>query len=168
MQRFEYVGHDLTARGNCPAASKFDLINDWCLPTTGQSLHSFVGQIAFYAKFCPWFEFKVKPLRAMIVSFRRKPIPATAWTPDTIHLFEQMKQEITSSPCLARYDSTLPCFLKTDWSAVGMGYALLQPGNDEASIAALIRLENGDASDFENTLTGARLRPVCFGSRRCS
>ena len=27
-QRVEYVGHDLTANGNCPAASKFSLLHD--------------------------------------------------------------------------------------------------------------------------------------------
>ena len=32
--RVEYVGHDLTANGNCPAASKFSLLQDWPLPPT--------------------------------------------------------------------------------------------------------------------------------------
>ena len=48
MDRVEYVGHDLTPEGNCPARSKFDLIKDWELPTSGTSLHSFIGLLIFY------------------------------------------------------------------------------------------------------------------------
>ena len=36
--RVEYVGHNLQANGNCPAKSKFNMINDWMLPTTGTGL----------------------------------------------------------------------------------------------------------------------------------
>ena len=39
--RIKYVGHNITQNGNCPPESKFDLINDWQFPTTGQSLGSF-------------------------------------------------------------------------------------------------------------------------------
>ena len=31
-ERVEFVGHDLTSGGNCPAKSKFDMINDWEMP----------------------------------------------------------------------------------------------------------------------------------------
>ena len=33
-ERVKFVGHDLTVDDNCPAASKFDMIKDWVLPTT--------------------------------------------------------------------------------------------------------------------------------------
>ena len=48
MDRVEYVGHDLTSVGNCPAKSKFDLIKDWEIPISGSSLHSFIGLVVFY------------------------------------------------------------------------------------------------------------------------
>jgi hypothetical protein len=41
--RFEYSGHNITPDGNCPAESKFNLINDWPLPGSGQSLISFIS-----------------------------------------------------------------------------------------------------------------------------
>ena len=47
-ERFEYVGHDVTEDGNCPAQSKFYLINDWELPTNGKDLFSFIGLVHFY------------------------------------------------------------------------------------------------------------------------
>ena len=62
QERVEFVGHDLTADGNFPAASKFDMIRDWVLPTTGQSLHSFVGLVVFYHRYAPYLEIWIKPL----------------------------------------------------------------------------------------------------------
>jgi len=56
QERFEFVGHDIHTHGNSPAQSKFDLINDWPLPTTVHSLHSFTSLCNFYHKFLPWFE----------------------------------------------------------------------------------------------------------------
>ena len=60
-ERVEYVGHDLTPLGNCPTASIFDMINNWKLPTNGQSLHSFVGLINFYHNYIPYFEIRINP-----------------------------------------------------------------------------------------------------------
>jgi hypothetical protein len=72
--RFEYVGHDITADGNCPAESKFDLVKDWSLPSNGQGLRSFVSLCNFYHRFCPWFEVSVKPFRSLISEFHRQPL----------------------------------------------------------------------------------------------
>ena len=44
----EYVGHDVTNDGNCPASSKFGIISDWEIPERGESLFSFIGLINFY------------------------------------------------------------------------------------------------------------------------
>jgi hypothetical protein len=63
--RIEYVGHDITPDGNCPARSKFDLIQDWPLPATGVSLLSFIGLLTFYNTYCPYFEIEVKPLQRL-------------------------------------------------------------------------------------------------------
>ena len=54
--RVEFVGHDLTASGNCPAQSNFNLIQNWPLPTHGAVLFSFIGLCLFYSRYCPWFE----------------------------------------------------------------------------------------------------------------
>jgi hypothetical protein len=82
--------------------------------------------------------------------------------------FAALKIAITSDPCLARFDSTLPTFLKTDWSAAGMSYVLMQPSDDPSSKKALSILERGGPNTFDELMTGARLRPVRFGSRRCT
>jgi hypothetical protein len=75
---FEYVSHDLTANGNCPAQSKFNLIYNWGLPASGQSLQSFVSLCNFYHRYCARFEVRAKPLRAPMSDYHQQPIPASA------------------------------------------------------------------------------------------
>jgi hypothetical protein len=166
--RVEWIGHDLRWNGNSPASSKFSLLHDWTLPTSGVSLHSFIGLCTYYNKFVPWFETDIKPLRDLERRHHRKPIPADAWTPSLSATFETFKVAITSDPCLARYDESMPSFLKTDWSALGMGYILMQPSNTADSLAALAILKAGGENLFDLLMNGARLRPVRFGSRRCN
>ena len=108
--RVEYVGVDIMKDGNTPAQSKFNMINDWVLPTSGQALFSFIGLINFYHRYAPYFEIRLKPLRKLCKRFYRKPIPQMAWTEDLIALFEQLKVGITSSPVLARFDADKPTF----------------------------------------------------------
>ena len=52
-ESIKYVGRDVTEDGNCPAQSKFYLINDWKLPTNGQALFSFIGIVSFYHRYAP-------------------------------------------------------------------------------------------------------------------
>ena len=167
-QRVEYVGHDLTSAGNCPAQSKFDMINDWPIPTGGQSLHSFIGLLNFYHKYIPYMELRLKPLRLLERTYRRKQIPQMAWTKDLISLFEELKTAITSSPVLARYDASKPTFIKTDWCALGMAWIIMQPDSSDASITATDILLNKGICNFDLSLTGARLQPIAYGSRACT
>ena len=115
-ERFEYVGHDIISGGNKTAQSKYDLINNWSTPAAGDGLHSFVSLCNYYNKFCPMLQLRVIPLRQLYIRYTRKNIPTIAWTPELISLFNSLKVAFTSSPVLARYDSSLPTFLKTDWS----------------------------------------------------
>jgi hypothetical protein len=111
----------------------------------------------------------------MVHRYSRKAIPSIEWTETHIALFDYMKEVLTSSPVLARFDSSTPVFLKTDWSASGMGFILMQLDGSEESLAAIVKLiaklvaklVAGEDNEFDTALTGARLRPVLFGSRKC-
>ena len=91
-----------------------------------------------------------------------------AWTPAIISLFEELKVGVTSSPILARFDPDKPTFLKTDWSAEGMGWILMQPADDAESQKASALLKKTGECLFDLSMTGARLKPVFFGSRSCN
>jgi hypothetical protein len=158
--RVEYVDHDITPDGNCPASSKFDLIGDWPVPATGQSLLSFIGLLTFYNMYCPFFEIRVNPLRVLERQHHHTPIPTILWMPRLLCLWDELKLGITSSPCLARYDSSKPCFLKTDWAGVGMGWILMQLDDSPASVRALATLCSKGICHFDLTMNGARLRPI--------
>ena len=84
--RVEYVGVDVMQQGNTPAQSKFDKITDWVLPTSGQSLFSFIGLIIFYHHYAPYYEIRLKPLHRLCKKFYRQPIPVSEWTPELITL----------------------------------------------------------------------------------
>ena len=47
---------------------------------------------------------------------------------------------ITYVPVLPRFDTTLPTFLKIEWSSECMGWILMQPANDNESQAASKKL----------------------------
>ena len=87
------------------------------------------------------------------------------WTPSLIQLFGDCKSNLITSPLLLRYDSSKPTFLKTDWSAGGMGYILMQPDDSLESLAAIKHLSATGECLFDVSLDGPRLRPVLFGSR---
>ena len=90
--RVEYLGYDLTSRGNYPAQSKFDLLKEWTLPDHGTPLLSFFGLCTFYAGFSPWFEINLKPLRKFQRLHHRKAISTADWKPSLIRLFDKCKK----------------------------------------------------------------------------
>ena len=85
-------------------------------------MYSFVGMVLFYSKYIPYLEMRIKALRQLLKAYFRKPITTMAWSPSLLLMLQDIKDQITSLPILARYDPVKPIFLKTDWSAEGMGW----------------------------------------------
>jgi hypothetical protein len=104
----------------------------------------------------------------MVHTYSRRAIPDSDWTDDRTDLFASMKVALTSSPLLARFDSSKPVFLKTDWSAACMGFIIMQPDGSEVSMKAMAALKAGEDNAFDTAMTGARLQPIKFGSRKCT
>ena len=166
--RVEYVGHDIFCHGNCLAQSKFDLINDWPIPTSRQSFFSFIGLVNFYHRFAPYLELRLKALRKLVKFFYRNHIPPLAWTKELTELFKYIKFSITSSPVLAWFNPSKITFLKTDWSSEGMGWVLMQPDNDDVSTKAATNLKSSGICEFDLAFNGAQLKSVAFGLRGCN
>ena len=55
-ERFEFVGFDVTPRGNLPARSKHVLLETWPKPTEVRDVAKFIGFGQFYSRFIPNFE----------------------------------------------------------------------------------------------------------------
>ena len=77
-----------------------------------------------------------------------------------------MKGAILANPCIQRFDHHKLIVLRTDFSAKGFRYVLLQPGNDEASTKAAQDYLDGKGFTFMTKDSKAILHPVCFGARR--
>jgi hypothetical protein len=63
----EFVGVNIHANGgNTPAESKDILLYNWKALSTPREVLGIIGFAIFYLGWCPWFELKIKPLRAII------------------------------------------------------------------------------------------------------
>ena len=87
-------------------------------------------------------ELRLKPLLKLVRAYYRKPIPSSAWTPEFVKLFSDLKSCITLSPVIARFDPAKPTFLRTDWSSESMGWILIQPADDKESKIAMVHLRS--------------------------
>ena len=75
-----------------------------------------------------------------------------------------------AGPILARPDYSRRFYLKTDWSAAGMGALLLQADSNPQAEAAEQEEVDGGPCRFETTVKGVkmRLRVLACISRRCN
>ena len=87
------------------------------------------------------------------------------WSPTLISLFFQCKNNLTTSPLLLRFDGSKLVFLKTDWSATGMEFIVIQLDNSPESLLELHHLSNTGECRFDLTMKDARLCHVAFGFR---
>jgi len=110
----------------------------------------------------------MKPPRELYKHFYRSDILIMGWTTKLIQLFEDLKIGITSSPVLSRFDPRKPTILKTDWSARGMSWILIQPADDDASVKATATLKKIGEFLFDLDMEGPRLKPIKYGSRACT
>ena len=165
LNRFEFVGFDVSPDGNRPARSKRVLLEMWPDPAEVRDVAKFIGFGQFYARFIPNFELRIPHLRSITSNEYTMPL-GNLWTPDAKAEFEDIKGAILDDPCVKRFDHTKLVILRTDYSGLGFGWALLQPGNDEASTAAAQDYRDGKGFSFMTKESKAILHPVCFGARK--
>ena len=82
--------------------------------------------------------------------------------------YDDVQRSILSSPLLRRgLSSKKNIYLKTDFSKIGMGGMICQPNDDPQSMKATEEEDARGQSKFDLTLSGLRLLPCSFGSRKC-
>jgi hypothetical protein len=90
---------------------------------------------------------------------------ATSFSPARTDLaLKLLKEAILSDPCIQRFNYRKLTVLRSDFSAQGFGFVLLQPGNNEASVQAALDYCDGKGFSFMTKDSKAILRPVCFGA----
>ena len=163
----EFVGVDVSTKGNSPAKSKFEYLKTWKTPKTPRDIMSFIGFGMFYSRWIPFFEIKISPLRAIIKTY---PIDHELndgeFTANAMKAYNEVKDAILKKPILQRADINLRMYLKTDFSSLSLGFALCQPEKTAESIKAMEEEIAGGECKFDLTLKGLRLLPIAFGSRK--
>jgi hypothetical protein len=89
------------------------------------------------------------------------------WTTSAQDSFEDTKQAILSDPFLMQFNHQQLIILHTDFSSRGFGYVLCQPGNNEASTAAMNAYQSGADFSCMTKSSTAALHLVAFGTLRC-
>jgi hypothetical protein len=108
---------------------------------------------------------RAAPLHTLIKGEYTDPI-ALHWTPDAEHAWNDLKDAIISDPCIQRFDYRKLVIMRTDFSSMGFGYVLLQPGNDKASVKAAQDYRTGKVFSFMTKGSSATLRLFALGHKK--
>ena len=120
-----YLGHTVSAEGLSPETRKLDALRDWALPTSGNSLLSFLGFCNYYHPLVERFAEYAVPLYGLAKQEKIE------WSDEDRTRFESLRQAVITAPILCHPDLSKPFLLETDASAVAMGAVLKQ--RDETS-----------------------------------
>ncbi len=171
----EFVGIDVGADGNRPAQSKHEAFEKLPRPARWADLRMVIGMIGFYSRWMPLFELDIQPWRDILAQ-QPRPGETTVgqeedrltelWLEEHQALFEKLKQAVLDGPVLQRPDPSRPFVLKTDWSRLAMGACLLQAEDTPEARAAEQRMQEGGKCEFDTSVSGLRLRPIAFISRK--
>jgi hypothetical protein len=164
-KRFEFVGIDVSADGNRPAMLKHYLLRQWPLPELVQDVASFVGFLQFYSSFIPHFEVRALPLHKIMTQEYTEPV-GDMWTANANSAFEELKNSVLCNSCLRQFNHCKLTMLRTDFSALGLGYIVCQPGDNDCSLAMNAQYMSGNGFGFMTKDGGGILQPVTFGLRR--
>jgi hypothetical protein len=123
--------------------------------------------VQFYSKFIHHFELRVTPLRELVTNSNYINPVAPIWMDATQRAMDDLKESILADPCLMQFNHNRLFVLKTDFSSAEFGYAVCQPGTNEASEKAMIAFQAGHDFTFMSKDSSAMLRPVAIRSRRC-
>jgi hypothetical protein len=123
---------NICTNGNRPAQSKHTLLKTWPAPETVRNVAKFIGFAQFYLCFIHNFELWIAPLRK-ITKEEFTDLIAPYWNDAAQASLDDMKDAILTNLCLLRFDYQKLIVLCTDFSCIGFGWVLCQPGDKETS-----------------------------------
>ena len=117
----DYLGHGVSENGIFTDGAKVEAIRNYPSPRDRRELGRFLGMVGWFSKFIPNCATISEPL----YSLRRKSVRFT-WSDECENAFLELKDKLSSAPCLAHPDPTGDYELHTDASGVGLGACLNQ------------------------------------------
>ena len=120
-----WLGYLINQEGVKPIKDKTEAITKLKAPTNTKELKSFLGSIQHLSKFLNNLSKKTDRMRKLL-----KKDVKWEWTKKINDDFEQLKKEITETPCLAHFDPKKDNFITTDACNTGLGATLWQKENE--------------------------------------
>ena len=120
-----WLGYLINQEGVKPIKDKTEAITKLKAPTNTKELKSFLGSIQHLSKFLNNLSKKTDRMRKLL-----KKDVKWEWTKEINDDFEQLKKEITETPCLAHFDPKKDNFITTDACNTGLGATLWQKENE--------------------------------------
>jgi hypothetical protein len=153
MQReVTFLGHQLSAEGIRPLASKVDTIRQWPIPKDANALRRFIGVIGFYRRFIPQFADIAAPLQDLVTAALQSS-RSYRWDPAHQEAFDNLKTALAERMLLQHPDPRCDSYsLVTDASATSIGAALHQAADSGATPIGL----------FSKKLTAAQKKYSAF------
>jgi hypothetical protein len=120
------LGFIISTNGRRVDPNKLVNIADWKPPTTGKQVQSYMGTFNFFREYMPLISTVAAPLDAL----RNVPGPFVL-NELQLKCFNALKNILTRAPILSFPDFSLPFYVATDASNVGIGAVLYQlPGGE--------------------------------------
>jgi hypothetical protein len=102
----EFLGHVISHNTIAMDPAKIKAVKDWPTPTSIRHIRSFLGLAGYYRRFIDNFAQITAPLTDLTKHEKRD--LSAHWNDTCAHAFDAIKTAITSAPCLALPDLTLP------------------------------------------------------------
>ena len=117
----KYLGHIVSREGVAADPSNVNKVSSWPVPTTAEEVQQFLGLANYYRRFIRDFANIAKPLHHLTEC-----MAMFKWTDDCQAAFDELRNQLVSTPNLAFLDYTERFILDTDASDTGLGAVLSQ------------------------------------------
>ena len=121
MQEIDFLGYRIKRGQYSPCTVKTAAIKDWPVPMNLKELHSYIRFCNFYRMFIANFLQIAHPLHLLT-----KKDQEYVWEEVQQQAFQELKNQLTSSPVLRLPDLSKPFLVQTDASKLGTSAVLLQ------------------------------------------
>ncbi|MCO5591460.1 hypothetical protein L7F22_045443 [Adiantum nelumboides] len=133
--KIEYLGFMLSKDGISVDPAKVQDIVDWPVPTNPSELRGFLGITGWYRTFIKGYA----TIAALLTNLLKKRVKIN-WKPEHQEKFDDLKQYVTTAPCLKLLDFDQPFEVVTDASGIAIGGVLMQEGRPVAFTSRKLRI----------------------------